>query len=312
MPRRPDFFIVGAPKCGTTAMADYLAQHPDVGMAERKETHYLVGDLAPRLAYTERPRPSLDEYMARLARVQDMQRVGEASVWYLYSPTAAREIERFSPGAEIIAMLRNPIDMLPSLHSEFVQREIEPVGDFETALSLDEERLRHGTPRGFPPHSYRDAVRYAEQVSRYLDVFGPDRVHVVIYEDFREDTVAAFRATCEFLGVDTGFAPEIEVVNPNRRTRSRPLQRLIRRPPERLRAFLHLLTTQRVRNRAGVLLTRLNRKVVPRDPLPGRVAEALRPEVEREVTALGELLDLDLSGWLRHLAEVEQRERLPS
>jgi hypothetical protein len=310
MTRGPDFFIVGAPKCGTTAMADYLAQHQELGMAARKETHFLVGDLAPRLALRPGPRLSRDDYMSMFATVQDRRRLGEASVWYLYSPTAAREIERFCPEAQIIIMLRNPVEMLPSLHSEFVHQVIEPVDDFETALSLDEERIRSGTPTGFPPHSYRDAVRYAEQVERYLEVFGRERVHVIIYDDFRDDPLAAFRSTCEFLGVNADFAPEIKVVNPNRRTRSRHLQRLVRKPPPRLRALLHSVTSQSFRRRTSALLRRLNRTPVPRDPLPAQVAESLRPEVEREVAALGELLDLDLSRWLSGLAEAEHPERL--
>jgi hypothetical protein len=291
-------------------MADYLAQHPEVGMAARKESHYLVGDLAPRLVYRPAPRPTREDYLGWFAAVQDKRRLGEASVWYLYSSTAAREIERFSPGAQIIIMLRNPVEMLPSLHSEFVQQEIEPVGDFATALALDEERLRTGTPTGFPPHSYRDAVRYAEQIQRYLEVFGRERIQVIIYEDFRDDTLSAFQRTCEFLGVDASFIPEMDVVNPNRRSRSRSVQRAIRRPPQPLRTVLHPVTSQRLRHRAGLLLRRLNRKEVSRDPLPPSLAESLRPETEREVAALRELLGLDLTRWLSLPAGAGQPERV--
>ena len=310
MLRGPDFFIVGAPKCGTTALAAFLGQHPEVGMAARKETHYLAGDLAPRLAYRPGPRLSLEEYMARFTAVQHKRRLGEASVWYLYSHTAAREIERFSPGAQIIVMLRNPVEMLPSLHSEFVQQVIEPVDNFEAALSLDEERIQNGTPAGFPPHSYRDAVRYAEQIQRYLEVFSRERVHVVVYEDFRDDALSAFRDTCEFLEVDATFVPKINLINPNRRTRSRRLQRLIRKPPQPLRSFVRSVTSQSLRHQAGRRLKRLNHVAVPRDPLPARVAESLRPEVEREVAALRELLGLDVSRWLSGLAEAEQPQRV--
>ena len=138
----------------------------------------------------------------------------------------------FQPEARIIVMLRNPIEMLPSLHSQFVFVGIEPVEDFGTALALDEERERSGVPRGFPPRSYRSAVRYAEQVERYLDVFGRERVHVILYDDFRDDTLAAYRGVCEFLGVDPEFEPQVEVVNPNKEVRSRILRTLVKTPPE--------------------------------------------------------------------------------
>lgn len=82
---------------------------------------------------------------------QGRKRIGEASVWYLYSSAASREINQFSPEADPIVMLRNPFEALPSLHSQFVFVGIEPVEDFEEALAPDEERERAGTP----PHSRR-------------------------------------------------------------------------------------------------------------------------------------------------------------
>jgi hypothetical protein len=307
--RGPDFFIVGAPKCGTTAMADYLGQHPEVGMAASKEKHYFGSDLHPRLARRQdrRPRPRRkqdwfdqrrDEYLSLFAEVQDRKRLGEASVWYLYSSRAAREIKDFSSRADIIVMLRNPLEMLPSLHSQFVHVGIEPVEDFERALALDEERERSGTPRGFPPHSYRSAVRYADQVRRYLDVFGRDRVHVIIYDEFRDRTRDVYRATCEFLGVDPSYVPEIEVVNPNKRVRSRALRRFVWEPPETLRGVLHAVTSESTRVRVGTALKRWNTKFIARGAPPDHITETLRPLVAREVRELRELLGVDVAFWL--------------
>jgi hypothetical protein len=307
--RGPDFFIVGAPKCGTTAMADYLGQHPEVGMAASKEKHYFGSDLHPRLARRQdrRPRPRQkqdwfdqrwDEYLGLFAEVQDRKRLGEASVWYLYSSRAAREIKDFSSQADIIVMLRNPLEMLPSLHSQFVHVGIEPVEDFERALALDEERERSGTPRGFPPHSYRSAVRYADQVRRYLDVFGRDRVHVIIYDEFRDRTPDVYRATCEFLGVDPSYVPEIEVVNPNKRVRSRALRRFVWEPPETLRGVLHAVTSESTRVRVGTALKRWNTKFIARGAPPDHITESLRPLVAREVRELRELLGVDVAFWL--------------
>jgi Sulfotransferase domain len=301
--RGPDFFIVGAPKCGTTALADYLGQHPEVGMCPRKETHQFVGSLAPRMAVRRgQRRRSLDEYLELFRPLQNRRRLGEASVWYLYSPDAAQEIATACPEADIIVMVRNPIDMLASLHSEFVQRELEPVGDFATALDLDETREREGTPPGFPPRSYRSAVRYAEQIERYLDVFGRERVHVIVYEDMRADALGVFRSTCAFLGVDSGFRPDLRIINPNRRTRSRLIQRLITRPPEPVRSVLHRVSSQRLRRATAIRLMKMNRRVAPREALDDRVAEALKPDVAREVAALDALLGLDVSRWLRAAA----------
>ncbi len=297
--RRPDFFIVGAPKCGTTAMASYLGQHPDVGMCARKETQYFATDLYAKFGREEGvPWISETEYLALFEGVQEAQRIGEASVWYLYSSAAPRAIKRFAPEADIIVMLRNPLEALPSLHSQFVFVGIEPEEDFERALALDEEREREGTPPRFPPRSYRAAACYSEQLERYFGVFGRERVHVVFYDDFRNRTLESYRETCEFLGVDWAFVPELEVVNPNKRVRSRQLRKLVRYPPPALRRVLHLGTSEGFRRRTGAILKRWNARIEPREPPPESVTASLRPLVAEQVRELNALLGVDLHGWL--------------
>ncbi len=301
--RGPDFFIVGAPKCATSAMADYLGQHPEIGMASAKESHYFGSDLPERLErkrdlYPHRsPEDKRRHYMEMFTEVQGCKRIGEASVWYLYSHQAAGEIQAFSPDASIIVMLRNPIEMLPSLHSQLVHFGVEPLVDFGEALAHDEERLRNGTPKGFPPHSYRSAVAYAEQLRRYIDVFGSSRVHVVIYDDFAKDTLSAFRATCEFLDVDATFVPDIRVVNSNKQTRSRLLRDVVEEPPERLRVALHAVMPLRARVKVGTALSRINTRFAPREPPPDNTRNVLMPVVEEQVQQLAEL-NIDVCGWL--------------
>jgi hypothetical protein len=296
----PDFFIVGAPKCGTTAMAAYLGQHPEIGMCPFKETHAFATDLTERMATRRNDgQISRRRFLRMFSDLQGEAIRGEASVWHLYSQAAPLEIRAFQPDARIIAMLRDPVEMLPSLHSQFVYVGIEPEEDFATALALDEERERNGAPRGFPPRSYRSAVRYAEQVRRYLDVFGPERVYVILYDDFRDDTLATYQRTCAFLGVDSGFVPDIEIINPNKRVRSRLMRRLVRRPPEWARPIFHRVTSEDQRRRTGKALTRWNTRYGQRDPLPGPLQSALAVETERQVRELDELLGLDVRGWLR-------------
>src|SRR5215471_2980035 len=100
--RKPDFFIVGAPKCGTTAIFDYLAQHPEVFLAP-KELHFFGSDLN----YPTRKVNEV-EYLKWFESAKEERRVGEASVWYFYSQLAPQEIKQFSPDARIIISLRNP------------------------------------------------------------------------------------------------------------------------------------------------------------------------------------------------------------
>src|SRR5580704_895448 len=113
--RKPDFFVVGAPKSGTTAISNYLSKHPDIFMA-RKEMHHFGGDLRfGRQFYRRDTREYLSEFNSR----RDQSRAGEASVWYLFSHQAASEIKSFNPDARIIVLLREPVEMLYSLYFTF-------------------------------------------------------------------------------------------------------------------------------------------------------------------------------------------------
>ena len=104
--RKPDFFIVGAPKCGTTSMHRYMSQHPDIFMAQGKEPIYFGSDLKHDWKVSQ------EQYFDLFRDADREQRIGEKSVWYMHSETAAAEIKAFDANADIIIMLRNPVDMM--------------------------------------------------------------------------------------------------------------------------------------------------------------------------------------------------------
>src|SRR5580704_4939990 len=114
--KKPDCFLVGAPKCGTTAMADYLAGHPDVFMA-KKEMHVFGADLHFASHFYRR---NLGAYLQEFSRRTTQGVAGEASVWYLLSGQAAAEIKAFNPEARIVIMLREPVEVLYSLYYQFL------------------------------------------------------------------------------------------------------------------------------------------------------------------------------------------------
>src|SRR5580692_5743985 len=108
---KPNFFIVGAPKCGTTALNHYLSAHPEIFMA-KKEMHHFGADLKFGSQFFRRDR---DEYLAEFAEGHGRKGVGETSVWYLFSREAAAELKAFNPEARVIIMLREPVEMVQSL-----------------------------------------------------------------------------------------------------------------------------------------------------------------------------------------------------
>ena len=293
----PNFFIVGAPKCGTTAMHAYLAQHPDVFMSDPKEPHYFGRDLEFRY----RRRPSAAQYESYFAGAADRRRAGEASVWYLYSEGAAQEIAELVPDARIVAMVRDPVDMIPSLHGQFVFNGHEDLS-LADALAAEHDRA---AGRRIPPHAnfprgllYRRVASYAEQLERYLERFGRDRVHVILYDDFRADAAATYRRLLEFLDVDPAHQPTLEVVNPRKRSRSLALRRLLNEPPAWSRSLARRVAPPSVRRRLYRSVVRINTQAAPREALSAADAERLRREMEGENRRLAELLGRDLVEWL--------------
>jgi hypothetical protein len=293
--RLPDFFIVGAPKCGTTALYDYLRQHPQVFMPFHKEPLYFGSDLHHRYG-----RLTPQEYAALFRDARPDQRIGEASAWYLYSREAAKEIRAAAPSAQIIIMLRNPVDVMYAQHSQLLFNEQEEIADFAEALAAEEDRA-HG--RRLPPGPlrpenllYRRMARFSEQVERYIEAFGRSCVHVIVHEDLLSDTPGAYRQTLEFLGVDPEFTPVFTPSNENKRSRNRILQRLIYDPPL-VRGLVPRLRRYPWAHALRARLLAANSARAPRRPMDPQLRMQLTHEFSPEVERLGQLIDRDLSAW---------------
>ncbi len=294
--RLPDFFIAGAPKCGTTSMYAYLRQHPQIFMPFLKEPLFFGADLTHRYG---RMQPA--EYLALFRPARADQVVGEASAWYLYSETAAREIHDAVPGAKIIVMLRNPIDVMHAQHSQLRFNRQEDIADFGEALAAEPRRLEgRDLPSGtFRRENlfYRRMVRFAEQLERYFDVFGRDRVHVVIYDDLRADTAAEYRGVLAFLEVDASVEVTLEPRNQSKRIRSTLIQRLVWDPPL-VRRLAPMLRRFPIAHRVRDAVLRVNSVSSSRETLdPGLRADLVR-ELKPEITRLERLLDRDLASWM--------------
>jgi hypothetical protein len=295
--RRPDFFIVGAPKCGTTAMQDYLGQHPEIFMPDMKEAHFFGADLdAPVYLRDEK------KYLALFAKARDEKRIGEASVFYLYSKQAAREIKAFAPDASIIVMLRNPVEMIYSLHSQRLYNGNEDIEDFEAALDAEEDRKR-GLRLPKDRHLlaglfYRDVAKYSDQLQRYIDVFGREQIKVIIFDEFKRGTAQVYKDTCQFLGVAPTFNPTIRVINGNKGVRSITYRNIIFRP-SMLRKVARRVIPDTPRRRIIRVLERVNLKYEERPPMNPELKRRLKEEFRPEVEKLSKLLDCDLTYWSR-------------
>jgi len=294
--RTPSFFLVGAPKSGTTALNQYLKQHPEIYMPDIKDVSFFGSDLR-----FSGGRITEEKYLAAFAKAEGQRQVGESSVWYLYSTRAAEEIQRFSPGAQIIAMLRNPVDMLYAQHSTFLYNCNEDIADFAEALDAEEDR-KGGSRIPKTAHFvaglfYRETARYAEQIKRYFDTFGREHVHIIIYDDFKRDTRGAFRQTLAFLGVDPDVQVELEIINANKVVMNRRLQQFLTAPPPLLVSAYAAIVPRSIQGRFMRRLRYANVKHKPRAPLDPLLRSRLQAELAPEVERLSDLLGRDLTFW---------------
>lgn len=297
--RKPDFFIIGAPKCGTSAMYEYLKAHPDIFMPAYKEPHFFAKDFVGQRH--ERFRKEAD-YFALFNAAHGEKRVGEASVWYLYSRCAAEEIHRFDPNARIIAMLRNPVDMLYSLYHQLYYTRNEDLPTFEDALAAEPDRkagkqLPSGLCIMVESLYYRETAKFSEQLSRYFNCFPREQMHVIIHDDLRDDTPGVYRRTLEFLDVDANFTTDFAPVNTNKYYRNERIQDFLLMPPAWImrlgKAILPVARPIYWKLRA------VNHTIEKRPPMNPELRAQLQREFLPEVERLSELLNRDLTHWCR-------------
>jgi hypothetical protein len=294
---KPNFFIVGAPKCGTTAMNNYLQQHPDIFMAP-KELHYFGADLETKVKLSEQ------EYLKYFENAGDKNIIGEASAWYLFSKFAAREIKMFSPDARILIMLRNPVDVIYSMHSQNLYDGNEDVNSFEQAIELDDERKKGiqlaDAVDFYKMPTYKESVLFYEQVKRYLDVFEKVNVHIIIYDDFAANPAGSLKEILSFLGLGDDLSVNYKIINPNKQLKSLRLHRIIKKPPKRLKGMIRIvLPVKRFRHQIMKTFTRWNVNTKKRSEMNHHLRKKLQAELKDDIFLLSQLINKDLTGWLR-------------
>lgn len=300
--KSPNLFILGAPKCGTTALSEYLRQHPNVFVTQPKEPHFFCTDFG---YYYSPGNESLEHYLQLFENAGDEHiAVCEASVWYLYSKVAAKAILEFNPDAKFIAMVRNPVEMVPSLHSQLVFVQDEDCEDPWEAWVLQEAR-REG--RAIPATCrvpefiiYGDAARLGQQVERLFDTVPREQVKVIVYDDLRDDPIGVWKEVMEFAGLPDDGRHDFPVVNANKRYKYHRLARFSQRPPRFLMRAANAFKRATGIRRLGVLSwVKQHNRVVGERPAPNpNYIRELREYFADDVALLGRLLDRDLSHWV--------------
>lgn len=199
---RPNVFVVGAPKAGTTSIYHYLSQHPEVFTPRQKELHYFTREHAAASYYRPPVISSEAAYLRHFSPAGGQSAICDVSPSYLYFPQAARRIRDFAPDARIIVLLREPVARTLSHYLMDVSKgyQTRPLRDFL-------ERTEQNSPYYF---EYIETSRYAQHVTGYQDVFGADRVLVLLTEEFQRATEQSMRQVLSFLGVDPDVSLQLQ------------------------------------------------------------------------------------------------------
>jgi len=219
----PDFLIIGAQKCGTTSLYNYLLRHPTIVPATKRSIKFF--DHGPNwdkgLMWYRAHFPFAPGRTAPPARPL----VGECTPSYLVHPLGAQRVHTATPDARLIVLLRNPVDRAYSAYHHQSRKGREPLS-FEAALDQEAERVGDEYRRlaadpnfvahGYRLHSYVGWGRYVEHLEPFLRIFKRERILILLTEDLAADSAGVLAQVHEFLGLPAVHLPDYPRLNTGR------------------------------------------------------------------------------------------------
>ncbi len=304
----PDFVLIGAAKCGTTAFFNILCQHPEIFGPPVKEPHYFSQFDVDKFSREFRSNNVIDteayftqEILPERFQlfIQDKQHylrlfetappgtiTGEASTSYLYSPGAAKRIRDHNPSMKILAILRNPIERAFS-HYTMSAKYGYTTDDFLTAIQKDQKKIEKGWGLS---HLFLELGHYDEQVLRYMEVFPRDQLHFIRYEEWIANPESTFNETFQFLNIDP-IKPDFTIRrNVGEIPRFRHLNHWLHRVGLRQSIADRLPTRIKSHLRSWYLS--------PKYTLQSQDISSLKRYYEPRIKRLSEILNWDLTTWL--------------
>ena len=288
--KKVDFFIVGAPKAGTTSLYHYLNEHSEIEMSSQKEPDFFSDQsLQKKKLYYDKNRiDTLEKYNSLFER-EDVILRGDSSVSYLFYEDVPHKIITYNPDAKIIIMLRNPIDRAFSHY--LMDYSLGLISEsFETII---QKQSKHKNANLFY-QQYIQVSEYSKQIKRYLEVFSKENIHFIDYEDFKNDSSDVVNSVFLFLGVNDDFQPYLKK---KYNTYTAPKNSLIRY------VYSFVAFRKMVANILSKNLTKTIRNLLFRSDKKPQLTELTRnfliKHFESDVRELSELLNKDFTKWIR-------------
>ena len=230
MTKVPNLFIVGAPKCGTTFLYTYLKKHPDIYFPNFKEPHFFGSDLIRKNGAYDLCQKDYNDLFSTNKKI-----IGEASTFYIFSKKSAQEIYNHNPKAKIIIMIRNLVDLVHSLHAQFIFSGDEIVEDFSKALDLEKSRLNG---KNIPKQTTivnklyytTNILSIPNNIKSYINLFGIENIKFIHLDEIKTNPRKVYKDTLDFLNVDSGFEIDtFKVVNKNKVYKYRIIRDLLKK-----------------------------------------------------------------------------------
>lgn len=300
MMKTPNFFFAGAAKSGTSSLTHYLSSHPQIFITSPRETYFYSQDIA----YQALPANNEEEYLSLFKDAQPEHiRRGEATISYLYSESAVPQIAHRYPDAKLFAVLRNPIEMVPALHDQFVYNGIEDITSFQAAWEASDLRCNgESLPKGVRNGkilNYRSIAKYGEQLERVFEYFPREQVRAYSFDEFVANPGAVYLKILEFLEVDPILPSELPKLNVRKSVRLKFIPSLLRQNPMWLR-LLKRASHATLGKSTGVLnwLVKKNTIAKGKAPIDQAIHEELVNEYSDDVAKLCRLTNGTFEDWL--------------
>ena len=295
---KPNTFLIGGPKSGTTSLSRYLRTHSHVFFSDPKGPGYFAFDFE-NYRYVK----VLEDYLACFDGAGEQHAaLCDGSTWYLYSQKAVPGILEFNPEARFIVILRNPVEQVYSFHQELFNQGNENTASFERAWDMQESRMagRNIPSRCMEPTFlyYGDVSRFGSQIERLFGWVDRKRVKTVIYDDYIADPLSTYKDILAFLGLEWDGRLDFPTI-PTRQIRSRFLTRLARRPSPMRMALADGMKKVFGIERIGFsdFIKRINTRNVSRPSLSAEMTDRLCTHFRPDIDLLSTLLGRDLSHW---------------
>lgn len=290
----PHFLIVGAPKCGTTALHYYLSQHPEVNMSP-KEIHYFGNDLGYKVE-----RPTLDYYQS-FFKEQGIN--GDGSVWYLYSDTIFEELKALNITPKIIVMLRNPTEVCYAMHSQNIIDANEDIYEFELALGLEESRKNgNNIPINTDPNRalfYKEIGRFLPRIRFFQENIKASDLFIGLQEDLKTNTVQFLIEIEKFLQLTPFEKYDLSRVNSNKVVANNSLHNTIKHPGSlKIKLFRTVLPYKPLRKWLVEKVYNQNIKEEKRIPIKSNTKNILDQYFKNENIELSKIIKSDISSWV--------------